>query len=339
MALRNFFFVVFLFLAAAVLGQNDTIRLVNNDVLVGELKKMDRSVLTFKTKYSDSDFKIKWHEVLEVNSDREFIVAFSDGTRITSALHSVADTDRQVTIDYGVTSKQHELADIVFLEPIGKSILSNLTIDVDLGLTLTKTNNLRQFTTNINGTYLAKKWRADALFKTVISRQDGASDVNRMDGEVGFNWYLPDDWFLGFNAIYLSNDEQLLDLRSTYQVGAGYFFIHTNSYYLGASAGLAYTTEVFKSDEPNAKSTEAYLGVGFNKYDIGDLSTSTTLLYYPSLSDSGRHRVNLTSNLKYDLPLDFYIKFSLTYNYDSKPTEGASDNDYVFTTSFGWEFN
>ena len=125
MALRNFFFVVFLFLAAAAKGQNDTIRLVNNDVLVGELKKMDRSVITFKTKYSDSDFKIKWHEVLEVNSDRMFIVAFSDGTRVTSSLEGIPESDRQVTIDYGMNSKQHSLEDAPILYHLFLLHLSN----------------------------------------------------------------------------------------------------------------------------------------------------------------------------------------------------------------------
>ena len=61
--------------------------------------------------------------------------------------------------------------------------------------------------------------------------------------------------------------------------------------------------------------------------------------FYPSFSQGGRYRLDLNGNLKYDLPLDFYIKMSITYNYDSKPTEGATDSDYVFTTSFGWEFN
>ena len=158
MSLKIHFTLTLVFFSVLLHGQDDTIRLVNKDVLVGELKKMERSVITFKTKYSDSDFKIKYHEVLEVHSDRIFIVAFSDGTRITSSLQSVVNSDRRIIINYGVISKEHSLEDIVFLEPLGKSLLDNLTINVDLGLTLTKANNLKQFTINVNGSYLAKKW-------------------------------------------------------------------------------------------------------------------------------------------------------------------------------------
>ena len=42
-------------------------------------------------------------------------------------------------------------------------------------------------------------------------------------------------------------------------------------------------------------------------------------------------------DLKYDLPLDFYIRLGYTLNYDNKPVEGATESDYVLQTSFGWE--
>ena len=36
---------------------------------------------------------------------------------------------------------------------------------------------------------------------------------------------------------------------------------------------------------------------------------------------------------KYDLPLDFYIKCSLVYNFDNKPKGGTPKNNYVFWTT------
>jgi len=49
-------------------------------------------------------------------------------------------------------------------------------------------------------------------------------------------------------------------------------------------------------------------------------------------------RFDFKVDLKYDLPLDFYIKLGYTQNFDNRPVEGASQNDYVIQTSFGWEF-
>ena len=317
---------------------NDTLVLVNNNVIVGEFKNMDKSIITFKTKYSEKDFQIKWHKVIEIYSERTFIISISDGSRLTSTLNSNKIKGKLI-LDSGVNALEMDLTDIVFLEPVGKNFLSRLTVDVDLGITLTKANNLKQLTSNLSAAYLANKWRASGYFKTVLSRQDSISDVNRMDGEIGVNYFLQNDWFISTSAIYLSNDEQKLDLRSTYKGGLGYFFIHSSHLYLGANGGLAYTIEKFTDDTPARNSSELYFGISFNKYDIGDLSLLTNAVLYPSLTESGRYRADFNFDMKYDLPLDFYIKMSLTYNYDNQPIEGAADSDYVFTTSFGWEFN
>ncbi|HCY80319.1 MAG TPA: hypothetical protein DHV22_01275, partial [Xanthomarina gelatinilytica] len=47
-------------------SQNDSIVLKNKDKIVGEIKSLDKGVLTVKTDYSDSDFKITWLEVISV---------------------------------------------------------------------------------------------------------------------------------------------------------------------------------------------------------------------------------------------------------------------------------
>lgn len=336
---RNLLLILFFFATTLAFSQKDSIKLSNNDVLVGSIEKMDRSILTFSTSYDDSDFKIKWSEVVEIHSSREFIISVEDGDRFTSDIESVDGKEKTITLNVLGSEKEYLLKDIVFIEPIGSGFFTRLTVDIDLGINITKANNFRQLTSNIDATYLAYKWRARGYYKTVLSRQDGATDINRMDAELGGEYYLPHDWFLQANAIYLANDEQLLDLRSTYQFGGGYYFIRNNSMFFSANAGLAYTTENFSNDNPDRNSTEGFLALGFNKYAIGDLSVQTGAAIYPSFSQSGRYRVDFNFDMKYDLPLDFYIRLGLSYNYDNQPVEDASDSDYVFTTSFGWEWN
>jgi len=318
---------------------NDSILLSNNDLLVGEIKKLDKSVIILKTKYSDSDFKIKWQKVVSIKSNRIFIIGMNDGVRLNSSINSIENKKGIVNLDSGVNSFEENLIDVNYLEPIGRNFLSRLTVDVDFGITLAKANNLRQLTSNISGTYLANKWKANGSYKTVLSHQDGAADINRMDGEISINYFLQNDWFLQLSGVYLSNDEQKLKLRSTYKAGAGYYFIHDNRMSFGASTGLAWTSENYIDDTPDKTSGELYLAVGLNKYDIGDLSLLTSAILYPSITESGRYRADINFDMKYDLPLDLYIKMSITYNWDNQPIEGASAEDYVFTTSFGWEFN
>ena len=72
-------------------------------------------------------------------------------------------------------------------------------------------------------------------------------------------------------------------------------------------------------------------------FNMGDLSLLTSLYVFPSLTESGRIRSDFKFDLKYDLPLDIYIGVGYTLNYDNQPVEGASESDYVFQTTVGWE--
>ena len=57
-----------LLVALAIPGnaQTDSLIFKNGNVVVGEIKSMAMGVLTFKTDYSDSDFKIEWGEIDQV---------------------------------------------------------------------------------------------------------------------------------------------------------------------------------------------------------------------------------------------------------------------------------
>ena len=137
-----------------------------------------------------------------------------------------------------------------------------------------------------------------------------------------------------------ANNEQKIKLRTTLRLGPGYYFSRNNSLVFSASAGLAVNNESSTDPlvDPNT-STEAYLGIYFNKYDINDFSVLTSIVFSPSLTEDNRFRTDFKLDLKYDLPWDLYVKVGTTYNYDSQPVEGATKGDYVFETGFGWEWN
>ena len=148
------------------------------------------------------------------------------------------------------------------------------------------------------------------------------------------------DWFYSLSGDFLSNDEQKLQLRSTVKGGFGKYVIHSNRMYFGGGFGLAFNNEKFNDvNNTNRNSLEAYIGLALDIFDVKDFNLNTDVTFYPSLTQSGRYRADYNLNLKYDLPLDFFIKLGLTYNYDSKPVEGASVSDYAFQSTFGWEFN
>ncbi len=315
----------------------DTIFLDKKNIMVGEIKSMDQTILTLKTRYSKSDFKIKWYKVKGIRSNTLFIISLSDGKRLTSTINSIKGTDK-VLLESGVNTFEEDINNIIYLNPVGESFKSRLNASFDIGITLTKTNNLRQLTSSAYAGYIANRWNSSGSFSSVFSSQDDIENLRRIDGDLSFQWVLPKEWFLSSNVTFLSNDEQKLRLRTTFRVGAGYYFKHDNSAYFGALSGLGYNNENYSDISiPNKNSIEFYFGGGFKKYKIGDLGINTSLIFSPSFTEWGRIRTDLKFDMKYDLPLDFYINTNFTYNFDNKPAEGASKDDYIFTTSFGWE--
>ena len=47
---------------------------------------MEKDIVTIETPYSDSDFKIKWEQVVAIDSARQFMVETFDGRRLSGSL-------------------------------------------------------------------------------------------------------------------------------------------------------------------------------------------------------------------------------------------------------------
>jgi putative salt-induced outer membrane protein YdiY len=138
---------------------------------------------------------------------------------------------------------------------------------------------------------------------------------------------------------YLSNTEQALTGRITPSVGFGRFLISSNKLYLGLSLGFTYNIENYVDTSLNKTSGEVVLSADFNMFDFEDITLTSGIDFYASLSEKGRLRSDYDLTLKYDLPFDFYIKLGFTLNYDNQPAIAGNDFDYIFNSGFGWSLN
>ena len=318
-------------------AQTDSLIMKNGDVLVGEFKDMNQGVLGIETDYSDSDFKIEWDGIGRIYSHTHFMITTSNGDRYNGTIESMDDKMVKIVEENGNTVTV-PLNEIVYLKSVDQGFWSRLYAGIDVGLSLTKSNNFKQITVRGNIGYLAQMWMLDATYNTLNSTQDDTDPIKRTDGGLAFKRFLPHDWYIPVDATFLSNTEQKLDIRVVGKVGAGKYIIHTNSSYWGFAAGVSYVSENFSSDDPDKQSMEMYIGSELNLFDIGDLNLMTKAIAYPGITEKGRWRVDFNFDTKYDLPLDFYIKLGLTLNYDNQPVEGATSTDYVFNTGIGWEW-
>lgn len=338
-SIKYFILLILCFIFQISQAQNDTIILKNNDKIIGKIKAMNKGVAIVKTSYSDSDFKITWVDIISVRSKQTFLIILSDGTRVNSSLYTKRNELKKVTL-IEADSFTTEIKDIVYIKPIKNDFLSRLSTAIALGYNFTKSNNLQQFSLSSNLSYTTYKWQLSGSYNSVRSNQDNVQETHRTDAHAAVNFFLKNDWYYSTSANFLSNDEQKLKLRSTIKLGMGKYLIHTNRLNFAGGAGLGFNNEEYTDElKTNRTSAEAYGTLLLNIFDLSDLSLNTDATIYPSLTERKRYRLDYNLNLKYNLPLDFFIKLGLTYNFDSKPVEGTSHSDYVFQSSFGWEFN
>lgn len=318
--------------------KTDSLTLKNGDKLIGEIKEMDKGILILETDYSDSDFAITWKDIVVINSKNNYLISLSDGTRLNSDITTRPGDSSQVVLRNKGELIVSKITDIVYIKSVKNSFFSRLDASLSVGFNFTKSNNLKQFSVQSNFGYTGEKWGFTGGYNIVLSSQDSVADTKRTDANIGAKYFLNNDWFATLSAEFLSNDEQKLKLRSTTRGGIGKYIIHSNRVDLTTGVGVAWNNEQYTTlDQSNRNSLEAFWAIDYNMFDFENIELNTQLVAYPSITESGRFRADYSLNLKYDLPLDFFIQMGFTYNYDNRPIAGASSVDYVIQTTFGWE--
>lgn len=324
-----------IFFPVTLYAQHDSLVLKNGNIIVGEIKSLDKGVVIIETDYSKNDFTIEWSGIKEIYSVTAFLITLKNGERINGTFHS-ADTIVIIKSDDG-RQINTVVGDIVYLKGLKSNFWGRVHASIDAGLSITKANNLKQYNVRSAVGYLADKWLVELYYDDLRTNQDSVEETKRTEAGGSFTYFLPRDWYLIGGVTTLANTEQDLKQRFTGKAGVGKYFIHTNKSYWGVSAGIASNNETFTNGKEKRNSAEGYFGSELNLFDIGDFSLLTNAYVYPNLTESGRWRVDFKLDSKYDLPKDFYIKFGITVNYDNRPAEVGKETDYVYVFAVGWE--
>ena len=301
-------FVIFLISLLPLLtySQNDSIWTKNNALLVGELKTLSKSVLTLKTSYSDKDFKIDFNEVTKLSTQNLYVINLTDGSRYTGQLKY--NSSGKLLIVYANTIlRELTIENIIELSEIDEKFWKRFTGALDVGFNLAKTNNNKQLTFAGNLKYTSDRWNTKFAFNVLYSDQDNVDKIERKEISLSGQRFI-EKWFLSVGVAYLSSTELGIKNRINPGFGLGRNIVTTNKLYWLAGVGINYNIEEYFDASLNKESTELRLLTQFEMYNYEDLSLFTKVLGYPSLSEKGRFRLDYNLVLKYDLPLDFYIK-------------------------------
>jgi hypothetical protein len=325
--------VLWLATSAAVSAQ-DTVTTNTGEKIVGEVKKVEKDVLTIETSYSDADFKIEWEDVASIDSARQFVLETFDGRRLSGSLTTNV-ANKTVTVGGVIVP----LAEISVIQPFERTFWARFETGVDFGYSMTQANDATQLTLGANVLYRDEDIIDTVLANIFSSTQSNAEDTQRWDLSNDFRYLLGNRWYANTTQDFLNSDEQSLDLRTTIGGGGGRYLLRSASQYLALGGGLAWTNENYTDPAiPTKDSAEAYVGTEFMTEKLGFTDLITRLTFYPSLTIDDRYRIIYTFALDFNLPGDWYFRVSLFENFDSEPPPGLSENDYGWSNAFGFKF-
>ncbi len=341
---KVFVLVIWLLAHLCMYSQVDVLKFNHKQFVEGEIKGMENGIISIETSFSDDDFTIEWTEVKGIITERKFLVELIDGSKYYGLLRS--RNEKEILIVKGDGEEQVvELLNVFKLCSVDEKFLDRLSATIDLGFDLTK--SLHSLTTEVAADYEAETWNSNLTYTNLHSKQKDAKEISRFEGKLGFNYFLGPNWYPNAMFQWLSNSEMQLDLRQNVQLGIGRYIVRTNRIYWGLKVGLNNNNEcyyVYDDTDTSLKkykyknSWEVFFGTEANFFNTGDISFYVLLTTYSNMTIKGRWRTDFQINCKYDLPLDFYIKMSASFNQDNRTPAEISDIDYVFSTGFGWEW-
>jgi len=333
--------IILLFLLPTAIGlfaQKDSIVFKNGEIIIGEIKELDKNVLKMETTFSDDDFTIDWGNIREIHSERVFLIRLTKGFRFEGKFKP-ATNDSIIILPQKGNESVVLLKDIVFLKDVNAGFWGKAYASIDFGFNLTRSNNFKQVSMRSNFGFKESKWQLDINYNTLNSKQDNTDPIERTDGGATFKLFLPNDWYPLASLDFVTNNEQQIKLRSTAKLGIGNYLVNNNKFYWGFSAGANFNKEDYSTTENNDRRTwEGFAGTELNFFNAGDLSLLTRFVVYPGFTEKGRLRADFKTDIKYDLPLDFYFKIGFTWNFDNRPASGSSNYDYVLQSGIGWSF-
>jgi len=308
----------------------------NGDSINAEIKGFERGKLSYEIPGSSSA-SIEFDDVATLASPEDWDIELAKLRRLFGSIQPGLErgTVRIVTATDTVTVRIDE---IVKMTNVNKTLWSRLDGFVEFGFNFAKANNA----TNLNFAtlldYRAPKWLLSLSLDSRFQDQDDAESFKRNQARFGANYLLPKTWYVGVFTQLEQNQQLDLDLRLLIGAIAGRDILQSNRVEWNWLAGILSNTEEYAGLE-SASSVEVLLGTRFGWFTFGDWENDLTssLLVYPSLSESGRVRVDFDVSYRQDLFGDLYMRLSFYDQYDSEPPAGAADNDYGTSLALGWD--
>lgn len=319
-------------------GRTDVVTLANGDRITGEIVRLDKGRLEFKTDDAGT-LSLEWDKLTSVVTTHLVEVTTTDGRTFLGSLTPTAARSIAVTGDAGTVALA--IAEVTEITTIGRSFWRKLDGSIDAGFNYTKSSGVAQLNLNTDTAYRTpgSQSRLTTSF-TQTERSDGSGDDDRGAIEASYIRFPWPRWFVFGGARFESNESLGLLLRAQGAGAIGPRLVHTNRAQMTVGAGIAFNEEKGVDVEATQNLEGLFVfQTSFYTYDRPKTNVDISTQYYPSLSNPGRHRLQFDAAAKREFWKDLFLSLNAFVTYDSRPPNpDAATNDVGVVISIGWTY-
>jgi hypothetical protein len=314
----------------------DTVETSSGIVATGELKSLRQGKVSFDV----DDMQvvaIEIDDIVFLESPREFEYQTLDGQRFFG---SVGRGPNPGTIT--VRGSTYRLDEIAYLRPIEEGFWPKTSGYLDVGFNAAKANSNVSLNTGAQFKYDGRRWNSDLTASSYYNdRSDVENAIERASARLAVSRLIGDRASAGGRVSWERNSELSLDARYQIGLGSGLPLWRTPWTEFYTAAWVLANRELYANEPDATTSAELGFNAAFDafRYNTPELSHRTELTVYPSLTESGRYRMEFETRTSYEFFEDFFAALTFKDSYDNKPPSAeAQTNDWSVGLSVGWSW-
>jgi hypothetical protein len=314
----------------------DTIVLKNGNTITGNVKGLAQGQLSFDTDAMGTVL-IEWDKIAEITSTKGMQVETITNDRYFGELGQPTK-DGEIVVKTTAGLKVIPSDNIVHVTPINVSPWKRIQGSLSTGLSFTKSSDVTQYNINLNALYRSRQHQVAVKYDSIVTKQNSGR-TGQLDSGITYKGFRQNGWYgVGFLS-FQRNQDLGIDGRGLLGAGLGRNMWETPRSILSLSAGLDFNGEDTTDGSQNSAELFGTLEYLLYKFQGNTTNLAFAMTVFPSLTDSGRVRTQVSTKLRQELFNNFFWGLTFYATSDNEPPEGAiSNNDYGLITSVGWSF-
>ena len=198
--------------ASAFAQRTDVAALANGDRITGEVRRLDRGRLEFKTDDAGTLY-LEWDALVSVVTTRTVEVVSEDGTRRVGSL--VPAPEGFLVVSAPGAADSFPMAVVTHIAPVGRGFWRQLEGSIDAGFSYSRSSGVAQLNVNSSTVYRRPAFKARLTATlTYTEKDDGSGRDDRGSVELGYRRFRWPRAFVGALARFETNESVGLELRS-----------------------------------------------------------------------------------------------------------------------------